>query len=90
MADRAKARLEDDRVAHGWQMIPSQKTRIRTEVRDVALAVLLHHHGVDPRSVGFEQLQADPLLLYRDHSLGFADQAARSDCRRRAELVLTD
>ena len=90
LADRAKARLEDDRVAHVWQMIPSQKTRIRTEVRDVALAVLLHHHGVDPRSVGFEQLQADPLLLYRDHSLGFADQAARSDCRRRAELVLTD
>lgn len=90
LVDRAKARLEDDRVAHVWQLIPSQKTRIRTEVRDVALAVLLHQRGVDPRSVGFEQLQADPILLFRDHSLGFADQAARSECRRRAELALAD
>lgn len=84
----AVGRLEDDRVAHVWQMIPAKKTRIRTEVRDVALALLLHHRGIDPRDAGFAELQADPLLRYRDHSLGFPDTPSRLECRRRADQLL--
>ena len=74
---QALLRLQDDRTAHVWQLIASRKTKIRTQVRDVALAVLLHHHGVDPRTVGFDDLQADPRLVFRDHSLGFPDERSR-------------
>jgi hypothetical protein len=87
---RLRQRLEDGRTAHEWQLIPSRKTKIRTQVRDVALAVLLHRQGIDPRQVGFVELQADPLMLYRDHSLGFADDdqraAAHAEGRRRLGL----
>jgi len=74
---QTRNRLDDDRTAHVWQLIASRKTKIRTQVRDVALALLLHHHGVDPRVAGFDELQADPLLLFRDHSLGFPDETSR-------------
>lgn len=85
---QAARRLEDERVAYVAQLISSPKTKIRTEVRDVALALLLHHHGVDPRTAGFEQLEADPLLCYRDHSLGFPDEATRLESRRQAAQLL--
>ena len=85
---QATRRLEDNRVAHVWQMIPARNTKIRTEVRDVALALLLHQNGIDPRLAGFEELQADPLLRFCDHSLGFPDEASRLECRRRAAQLL--
>ena len=77
---QARLRLGDDRTAHVWQLIASRKTKIRTQVGDVALAVLLHHHGIDPRKSGFDELQADPMTVFRDHSLGFPDES----CRRAA------
>jgi hypothetical protein len=72
------ARLSDERTAHVWQLIASRQTKIRTQVRDVALALLLRLHQTDPREAGFEELQADPLLIFRDHSLGFANDASRA------------
>ena len=79
-----QTRLHDRRTAHVWQLIASRKTKIRTQVRDVALALLLHHHGIDPRKVGFQELQADPMLVFRDHSLGFADDQSRERTHRRS------
>ncbi len=76
-------RLDDTRTAHVWQLIASRKTKIRTEVRDVALALLLHSNGIDPREYGFDELQADPMLIYRDHSLGFADEKSRQTAHQR-------
>ena len=78
------SRLDDHRTAHVWHLIASRKTRIRTQVRDVALALLLHHRGIDPREVGFQELQADPLLIYRDHSLGFSDDESRERTHHKA------
>jgi hypothetical protein len=85
---QASKRLEDSRVAQVWQLVPQGKSKIRTEVRDVALALLLHHQGIDPRNAGFEELRADPLLIFCEHSLGFPDEATRLDTRRRANLLL--
>ena len=81
-------RLHDERTAHGWHLIASRKTKIRTQVRDVALALLLHHHGIDPRQVGFHELQADPLLMFRDQSLGFPNEEKRQEAYRAAEAAL--
>ncbi|WP_146459873.1 hypothetical protein [Rubripirellula tenax] len=70
-------RLGDHRTAHVWQMAGVGNIKIRTQVRDVALALLLHRRGLDPRDFGFAELQADPLLVFRDHSLGFSDDGLR-------------
>ena len=43
----------------------------------MARVILLHHKGVDPRLAGHHMLQADRLLVFRDHSLGFPDQKSR-------------
>jgi hypothetical protein len=81
-------RLADDRTAHVWQLISSRHTKIRTQVRDVALALMLHLDKIDPRQVGFDELQADPLLLFRDHSLGFANDDARAAAHQRGLAMI--
>ncbi len=84
----ARIRLADRRTAHVWQLIPSNQTRIRTQVADVALAVLLRQHGVDPRIAGFAETQADPILVYRAHSLGFPDESSRRRAQEKSESLL--
>jgi len=83
-----RRRLDDDRTAHVWQLIASRQTRIRTQIRDVALALLLHRQGIDPREVGFTELQADPLLVFRDHSLGFASDESREAAYAKSQHLL--
>ena len=88
LSSQLEIRLEDDRTAHVWQLIASQKTKIRTQIRDVALALMLHQHGIDPRQAGFDELQADPLLVFRDHSLGFPNEELRRTSVTRARELL--
>jgi len=83
-----RSRLSDKRTAHVWQLIASRKTKIRTQVRDVALALLLHEQGIDPRTVGFSELQADPVLVFRDHSLGFPGDTDRIETHARGTAKL--
>ena len=84
-----KNRLDDARPAHPWRLLPARRQRIETKVSDVALALLLHHHGIDPRDAGFEQLEADPHFLFREETLGFPDQASRRQTYRRASQLLS-
>lgn len=77
-------RINDGRTAHVWQMIASRKTKIRTQVGDVALALLLHRRGIDPRDVGYTELLADPVFVFQDCSLGFPDEPARQATHARA------
>ncbi|QDT04071.1 hypothetical protein K227x_24570 [Rubripirellula lacrimiformis] len=77
-------RVGDQRTAHVWQTVHAGKNKIRTQVRDVAIALMLYHQGLDPRDFGFRELEADPLLIFRDQSLGFASESDRSDCHRAA------
>ncbi|WP_146512953.1 hypothetical protein [Rubripirellula amarantea] len=78
----------DTRTAHVWQMIADRKVKIRTQVRDVAMALRLHHHHFDPRQFGFEHLEADPLVGFRDYSLGFTDDVSRHAAHQRAAEAL--
>lgn len=88
LRDKLIQRLDDHRTAHVWQLIASRQTKIRTQVRDVALALLLYQQGMDPRKFGYMELQADPLMLYRDHSLGFADDTSREAAHQLAREQL--
>ena len=50
---------------------------LKSEVRDVALAALVHRSGGDPKDIGFASLRADKSTLYSPSTLGFRDDAAR-------------
>lgn len=69
--------IDDQRTCQVWQIVAASRRRLQTQVSDVSLAMLLYLEGVDPRSVGFADLQADPLTIYSEHTLGFEDDAKR-------------
>ncbi|MCO8120817.1 hypothetical protein NHH03_03635 [Stieleria sp. TO1_6] len=68
---------QDTRVSHVWRSLTPPKSTHRTQIRDVAHALRLHRQGIDPRTHGFSGLVADPTLVYRPYSLGFASDEAR-------------
>lgn len=70
-------RLDDQRVCHVWQVIAVRHRAVQTEVRDVAMAMLLFLEGYDPRQFGFEDIEGDPETIYRDFSMGFESTEAR-------------
>ncbi|QDS90351.1 hypothetical protein EC9_45590 [Rosistilla ulvae] len=69
--------LQDQRVCQVWQIASRRRRAIQTQVRDTALALLLHLRGVDPRTVGFRDLQADPITIYGEQTLGFENEQER-------------
>ena len=81
-------RIDDKRTAHVWQLIASRKTKIRTQVSDVAMALLLFQRGIDPRTVGYSELQADPLVVFRERSLGFSSETERQNAYADAAKLL--
>ncbi|EMI21821.1 hypothetical protein RMSM_01260 [Rhodopirellula maiorica SM1] len=85
-----ESRLADKRTAHVWRLIPSRKTKIRTQVCDVAMTMLLYRHQIDPRSAGFADIQADPTLIYRDDSIGFGDESEREAAHQTARKRLLE
>jgi hypothetical protein len=66
------------------QRTASQKIRVETKVSDVAIALLLDQADQDPRQYGFAYLEADPLLRFRDYSLGFESDQARQNAYAKA------
>ncbi len=83
-------RLNDRRRIGVVMMIPEYKKVLHTEVRDVALATLLYRHQIDPRMSGFVDLQADPALLFRVESLGFATATERELAHKKGRELLRD
>ncbi len=71
-----------------WHIVVTRRGPIRSQVGDVALALLLYLDDRDPREVGFDSLQADPQTIYRDYSLGFDDESRRRQAHERAERLL--
>lgn len=71
--------LDDATQCWVWQ---AGKERISTQVRDAALAAVIHLSGGNPRDFGFDRLQMNPQTLYAPHTLGFADDQQRAAARR--------
>ncbi|MEM6364360.1 MAG: hypothetical protein AAF745_08035 [Planctomycetota bacterium] len=67
----------DHRVSHVWRSGVADDIAYQVQVRDVAWALHLHRHGIDPRDRGFAALVADPVLVFRAYSLGFKTDAER-------------
>ena len=79
--------LLNDHNVLGSNNIDQQE--VRTEVGDVALAILLHLTGEDPQTYGFKFLQKNPQTVIMPLSAGFANdderQAAIKKWRERGE-----
>ncbi len=68
----------DRRVTHHWPLRENAGHLVQTRLQDIVVALRLHRQSIDPRSVGFEGLLADPTYIYREHSIGFSSEAARA------------
>lgn len=55
---------------------------IELQVRDVALAAVIHLAGQDPQAFGFADRKLDPARLYAPLSLGFEDETKRTAALR--------
>ncbi|MCE9544030.1 MAG: hypothetical protein K8T25_00670 [Planctomycetia bacterium] len=53
------------------------RAKFRCELRDVALASIIHLHGKNPKDFGFERIATNPQTLYVQNTMGFADEAHR-------------
>lgn len=58
---------------------------VRTELRDVALAVLVHMTGQDHELYGFDHLQKSPDLLFQPVTAGFTSPREREEAFERWE-----
>lgn len=86
LARRELPRVIDD--VRVWHVVVTRHGPIRSQVSDVALALLLYLDNRDPREVGFDALEADPRTIFRDYSLGFDDESQRRRAHERAQQLL--
>jgi len=68
--------LDNKAVCHTWHNGKFEKP-IQVQVRDVALAVLIHLTKQDHKSYGFDLLRPDPKGMYYVYTMGFPDDAKR-------------
>jgi len=78
--DRLLPYLDDVGIC-GSQTIAGQ--RYVAQIRDVALAVILHLAGQSPADYGFEYVQDNPITLFTTPSLGFVDDDQRAEALAR-------
>ncbi|HLW68015.1 MAG TPA: hypothetical protein VKS79_22040 [Gemmataceae bacterium] len=58
--------------------------QVRTsQIGDVALAMTIHLSGQKPADFGYDMINTNPNAMFSAHYLGFVDDAARSDARRK-------
>ena len=72
--DRLEPLLEDDTPCASFKLNDQE---IQTQVRDVALAVLVKLTGQDLRAYGFDRVQENALTDFNTATLGFVDDKAR-------------
>lgn len=81
--------IHDHRRSSCWQLVMPEMTVVETQVSDVAHALLLTIADQDPRDFGFKFIEADPVLVYTLHSLGFASDQARKQAYSLADQFLS-
>jgi len=67
-----------DKTPYATAVPINGKTKYRTQIRDIALAVLVHLSSQDPKQFGFDRIRKNSLYLFDPHSLAFADDESRA------------
>ena len=69
--------LKNVSVCHTWSNPQIQPGVIKTQVRDVILALLIHMTKQDHKEYGFELLRATPTTLFHTYTCGFTKEEKR-------------
>lgn len=75
--------LLDHKGVCARQVDASTRITYVTQIRDVALATLLHLSGEAPNEYGFSRVKTNPIYPFLPNSLGFADDESRSMAQAR-------
>lgn len=73
-----KTLLEDESVCYSQTDPRTKNVAFQSQVRDVALAVLLYLDGHDPKDFGFAKLRPSTNMVYQPNTLGFANDELRA------------
>ena len=69
--------LKNVSVCHTWSNPQIQPGVIKTQVRDVVLALLLHMTKQDPKEYGYELLRTSPTTIFHTYTCGFTKEEKR-------------
>ena len=69
--------LKNVSVCHTWSNPQVQPGVIKTQVRDVVLALLIHLTKQDHKEYGFELLRTSPTTLFHTYTCGFTKEEKR-------------
>lgn len=72
--------MDDAAVCMQYQINNVQYT---TQIRDIALAAMIHLHKQDPKAFGFAGARPNPQYVYDAASLGFKNDADRGAARKK-------
>ena len=73
--------LKNVSVCHTWSNPQVKPGVIKTQVRDVILALLIHMTKQDHKDYGFELLRESPTTLFHTYTCGFTDQEKREEAQ---------
>lgn len=69
----------EDASSYGGTLAVSGKAKYQTQVRDIALAALVHLAKQDPKKFGFNRLKTTSTQVFNTSSVSFEDDAKRSE-----------
>ncbi len=69
----------EDASSYGGTLAVSGKAKYQTQVRDIALATLVHLAKQDPKKFGFNRLKTTSTQVFNTSSVSFEDDAKRSE-----------
>ena len=69
--------LLENETPFGGTIAVAGKVKFRTQVRDIALATLVHLAKLDHKEFGFERFRTHPTQVFQTNSVAFEDDAKR-------------
>ena len=79
--------LDDDDVCFTRRRT-SERVQFECQVRDLAMAAILHLVGRDPREFGFRHIQTSEQYVYQPHTVGFDSDEDREAATARFHVLL--
>ena len=75
--------LTEKTVVHTWSTNQVEGGIIRTQARDVALALLLYMTRQSHEDYGYKYIQPNPTMIFNGYSCGFASDELRDQAQEK-------
>ena len=76
--ERLELLLSDESICYTQTDPKTKKVAFQSQIRDVALATLLHLYGRNPADFGFERVRRSANMVFQPNTLGFVSEAKRT------------